>query len=329
MVTTYVLLAVGFIVLAFCADWLVAGASDVAKRFHISDLVIGLTIVAIGTSAPELVVNIFASYEGNNEIAMTNILGSNILNTLLILGITGVICPIYCSKRILRHEVPLTVAAGFIIMALGSDIFGQIHYGSKFVGLQRWNSILLIGGIIYFIGYTVKCAINDRKRGSFLTEVQEVKRYPLWLSITMIVVGLAGLTIGGKLIVDNATAIAKFLGVSDAVIGITVVALGTSLPELATSVVAAIKKNTDLAIGNVIGSNIFNVFFILGFSTLIRPIPTYKTMLFDAGMVTFSSLLLMIFLLDDKDHKLSRWESALMVTIYVAYVAMLIWQEMQ
>ncbi len=135
---------------------------------------------------------------------------------------------------------------------------------------------------------------------------------------------MAGLTIGGKMIVDNATIIAKAWGVSDAIIGITIVALGTSLPELATSVVAAVKKNTDLAIGNVIGSNIFNIFFILGFSTLIRPIPAYKTMLFDASMVTFSSLLLMIFLLDDKNHKLSRWESASMLVIYAAYVALLV-----
>lgn len=327
MAITYILLILGFILLTFCADWLVAGASDVAKRFHISDLVIGLTIVAMGTSAPEFVVNIFASAEGNNEIAITNILGSNILNTLLILGATGIICPIYCSKRVLRHEVPLTVAAGFIVMILGADIFEQTTLSSKFIGLQRWNGLILIGCMIYFIGYTVKCAINDRKRGSFLTEIQEVKRYPLWLSITMIIVGLAGLTIGGKLIVDNAVIIAKAWGVSDAVIGVTVVALGTSLPELATSVVAAFKKNTDLAIGNVIGSNIFNVFFILGFSTLIRPIPAYKNLLFDAGMTTFSSLLLLIFLLDDKDRKLSRWESALMLAIYVVYVSVLVIQQ--
>ena len=327
MAITYILLILGFILLTFCADWLVAGASDVAKRFHISDLVIGLTIVAMGTSAPELVVNIFASAEGNNEIAITNILGSNILNTLLILGATGIICPIYCSKRVLRHEVPLTVAAGFIVMILGADIFEQTAIGSKFIGLQRWNGIILIGCMIYFIGYTVKCAINDRRRGSFLTEIQEVKRYPLWLSIIMIIVGLTGLTIGGKLIVDNAVIIAKAWGVSDAVIGVTVVALGTSLPELATSIIAAFKKNTDLAIGNVIGSNIFNVFFILGFSTLIRPIPAYKNLLFDAGMATFSSLLLLIFLLDDKDRKLSRWESALMLAIYVVYVSVLVIQQ--
>lgn len=324
MITTYLLLIVGFVVLTFCADWLVAGSSDVAKRFNISDLVIGLTIVAIGTSAPEMMVNLFASAEGNNEIAITNILGSNTLNTLLILGATGVICPIYSSSRVLRHEVPLTVAAGFIVMVLGSDLFGQLVDGSGNIGLQRWNSIILLGCMAYFIGYTIKCALKDRKRGTYVKEIQKVKRYPLWKSIIMIVVGLAGLAIGGKLIVDNATIIAKAWGVSDAVIGVTVVALGTSLPELATSVVAAIKKNTDLAIGNVIGSNIFNVFFILGLSSLIRPIPTYKTMLFDAGMTTFSSLLLLIFLLDDKNHKLSRWESALMLLIYAAYVAMLI-----
>jgi len=320
----YLLLIAGFVLLTFCADWLVAGASDVAKRFNISDLVIGLTIVAMGTSAPEFVVNLFASTEGNNEIAITNILGSNTLNTLLILGATGIICPVYCSKRVLRHEVPLTVAAGFIIMVLSSDLFGRINYGSEFIGLQRWNSIILLGGFLYFMGYTIKCAVKDRKRGTFVKAIQEVKRYPLWLSIIMIVTGLAGLTIGGKLIVDNATIIAKSWGVSDAVIGVTIVALGTSLPELATSIVAACKKNTDLAMGNVIGSNIFNVFFILGFSSLIRPIPTYQTMLFDAGMTTFSSLILLIFLLDDKEHKLSRWESAVMLVLYFSYVTMLV-----
>lgn len=320
----YILLIVGFVLLTLCADWLVAGSSDIAKRFHISDMVIGLTIVAMGTSAPEFIVNLFASAEGHNEIAITNILGSNTLNTLLILGATGVICPIFCNKRVLRHEVPLTVAAGFLVMVLGSDLFGRLNYGNGFVGLQRWNSVILLGGTAYFIGYTIKCAINDRKRGTYVTEIQEVKRYPLWLSVIMIVVGLIGLTVGGKLIVDNATIIAKAWGVSDAVIGVTIVALGTSLPELATSVIAAFKKKTDLAVGNVIGSNIFNVFFILGFSSLIRPIPTYKDMLFDAGMTTFSSILLMIFLLDDKDRKLSRWESGVMLLIYAAYVTMLV-----
>jgi len=322
----YLLLVVGFVLLTFCADWLVAGSSDIAKRFHISDLVIGLTIVAFGTSAPELIVNLFASAEGNNELAMTNILGSNTLNTMLILGVTGLICPIYSNRRVLRHEVPLTIAAGFMVMVLGSDLFGQIEYASGFVGLQRWNSILLLGVMVYFLSYTAKCAINDHKRGTYVTDVQEVKRYPLWKSIALILVGLAGLTLGGKIIVENATIIAKAWGVSDAVIGVTIVALGTSLPELATSIVAAVKKNTDLAVGNVVGSNIFNVFFILGVSSLIRPIPAYSTMMFDASMTTFSSLLLMIFLLDDKEHELSRWESATMLIIYAAYVAMLIYK---
>lgn len=325
----YLLLIIGFVMLTFCADWLVAGASNVAKRFHISDLVIGLTIVAMGTSAPELVVNLIASFKGNNEIAITNILGSNTLNTMLILGITGIIYPIYCSKRTLRHEVPLSIAAGFMVMALGSDLFGEIQYASSFVGLQRWNSIFMLGGMAYFIGYTIKCIKNDKKRGTFVTEVQEIKKYSLWLSIIMIILGLVGLTLGGQMIVDNATIIAKTWGVSDAVIGITVVALGTSLPELATSVIAAYKKNTDLAIGNVIGSNILNVFFILGFSTLIHPIPSYKTLLFDAAMATFSSMLLMIFLLDDKEHKLSRWEAAIMLVLYFSYVTMLILQEVK
>jgi len=324
MITTYLFLIAGFVILTFCADWLVAGSSDIAKRFHISDLVIGLTIVAMGTSAPEFIVNLFASIEGNNEIAITNILGSNTLNTLLILGATGIICPVFSSKRVVRHEVPLTIAAGFLIMVMGTDIFGRFTYSSGFVGLQRWNGILLLGGMAYFIGYTIKCVRNDRKRGTYVTEIEEVKRYPLWLSIIMIVGGLAGLTLGGKLIVENATVIAKSWGVSDAVIGVTIVALGTSLPELATSVIAACKKNTDLAIGNVIGSNIFNVFFILGFSSLVRPIPAYDNLLFDAGMTTFSALLLMIFLLDDKDHELSRWESAVMLGIYVGYVVLLI-----
>lgn len=320
----YLLLIIGFVLLTICADWLVAGSSDIAKRLHVSEMVIGLTIVAMGTSAPEFVVNIFASSEGNNEIAMTNILGSNTLNTLLILGLTGLICPIYCSRRVLRHEAPLTVAAGFLIMVMGTDLFGRISYPSGVVGLQRWNGILLLGVMIYFMGYTIKCAIKDRKRGTYPSEMQEVRRFPLWLSILMIVGGLGGLTLGGKMIVDNATTIAKAWGVSDAVIGVTIVALGTSLPELATSVIAAFKKNTELAMGNVIGSNIFNVFFILGVSSLIKPIPAYENLLFDAGMATFSALLLMTFLLDDKDRELSRWESAVMIAVYAAYVTMLI-----
>ncbi|MBQ0007725.1 MAG: calcium/sodium antiporter [bacterium] len=320
---TYCYLLIGFVLLTVCADTLVNGSSAIAKRFNVSDIVIGLTIVAFGTSAPELVVNIIASVQGNNEIAMTNILGSNTLNTLLILGISAMITPVFATKRTLNHEVPLSIIAGFLIMILASNFFDKVNiFGDK--GLGHWDGVILLLGFSYFIYYTIRCIMHDKKKEKPSTQTTETKMMSLWRAITYIVIGMAGLIIGGKLIVESAVIIARDLGLSEAVIGVTVVAVGTSLPELATSVVAAIRKNTELAIGNVIGSNIFNIFFILGISSLVKPIANYPNLMIDACLATGSSLLLLFYLLNDKNRELSRLEGTSMVLIYALYIYLIL-----
>ncbi|MCQ2345130.1 MAG: calcium/sodium antiporter [Paludibacteraceae bacterium] len=320
---TYIYLIIGFALLTFCADALVNGSSAIAKRFHVSDIVIGLTIVAFGTSAPELVVNIIASSQGSNEIAMTNILGSNTLNTLLILGLTAVISPVFATKRTLHHEVPLSIIAGFSVMILASNMFGSINIFGD-IGLSHWDGVILLLGFGYFLYYTISCIIKDKKRGTTVMELPETKSINIGKAIIYIVIGLAGLVIGGKLIVENAIIIARNFGVSEAVIGVTVVAVGTSLPELATSAVAAFRHNTELAIGNVIGSNIFNIFFILGISSLIKPIANYPNLMLDASLATASSLLLLFYLLNDHNRELSRIEGASMVIFYALYVYLIL-----
>ena len=320
---TYVLIIVGFVLLTVCADTLVNGASALAKRFNVSETIIGLTIVAFGTSMPELVVNIFASAEGSNEIAMTNILGSNTLNTLLILGVTAVICPIRSNPRTLHHEVPLSIIAGFAVMLLASNFFGRFNT-SRDIGLARWDGLILLVGFGYFIYYTIKCIKVDKQSGTTPIQTEEVKSMPLWKSVIFILIGLAGLTIGGKLIVENAVIIARNWGISEAVIGVTVVAVGTSLPELATSVVAACHKNVELAVGNVIGSNIFNIFFILGLSSLIKPIANYQNLMIDAALATGSSILLLFFLMNDRDRELSRLEGAALILVYAVYIYLVV-----
>lgn len=318
----YVLLIFGFVLLTLCADWLVEGATAVARRFNISDLVIGLTIVAFGTSMPEFIVNIFASIDGNNEIAMTNILGSNTLNTLVIVGLTAVVCPIYCSKEVIRFELPLSIIGAVLVMLLGSECFGRICVSSD-SGMQWWDGLILLVGFSFFMFYTIKNVIRKKKTDG-ADETLSLKEKPMWQAVLLIIIGLAGLTVGGKLIVENATLIAENFGVSDAVIGATIVALGTSLPELATSVMAAFKKNTDLAIGNVVGSNIFNIFFILGISSCVSQIEAYENLLVDSMLALFSGVVLMAFLLDDDNRHISRWEGAVLLLIYVGYVYLLV-----
>lgn len=318
----YVFLIFGFVLLTLCADWLVEGAITVARKFGISDLVIGLTVVAFGTSMPEFIVNLFASIGGNNEIAMTNILGSNTLNTLVIIGLTAVICPIYCSKEIIRFELPLSIIGGMLVMLLGTECFGKLCVGGD-SGLQMWDGLILLTGFVFFMFYTIRSVIRKKKATGEKEELV-IDDKPVWKAIVLILVGLAGLTFGGKLIVENATVIAKNFGVSDAVIGATIVALGTSLPELATSVIAAFKKNTDLAIGNVVGSNIFNIFFILGVSSFVTPIDAYDNLLVDSMLAMFSGVMLLAFLMDDDERHISRWEGAVLLSIYVGYVFVLL-----
>ena len=316
----YLLLIVGFALLTISADWLINGASGLAKRLNISDLVIGLTIVAFGTSAPELVVNIVAASEGSSDIALTNILGSNIINTLIILGISATIYPVACQKSTFRIEIPLSALAGIAALLLGTNFFGLMHLGEKQIGVSRFDGIMLIIIFICFCTYTIVQGLRNRTNSNDETFVA----IPIWKAILLIISGLAGLIIGGELIVNNAVSIAQSWGVPESVIGVTIVALGTSLPELATSAMAAYKKNTDLAIGNVIGSNIFNVFFVLGISSIIHPLSGYQNLQVDAAMAAGSSLLLLLFILISKKRNINRIEGLSMLAIYGIYLVWLL-----
>lgn len=317
---TFVLLVAGFILLIKGADFLVDGASSFAKKMGVSSLVIGLTIVAFGTSAPELIVNIFASLKGNTDIAIGNILGSNIANILLILGISAAIFPLAVKRGTVWKEIPLSLLAILIAGIMANDMLID---GQSFSKLTRIDGIILISFFIIFLYYTF--GISKAQPGDSVET--NIKQKSLLVSILMVVLGLVGLTVGGKWIVDSATAIAVGLGVSQAIIGLTIVAVGTSLPELATSAVAAHKKDVDIAVGNIVGSNIFNIFWILGLSAVVNPLTFSNVLMRDVWVTIGATFLLFIFMFVGKKHILERWQGVSFILIYIAYVTLLIIQE--
>ncbi len=314
---TYILFALGFIILIKGADALVDGASAIARKLRISSIVIGLTIVAFGTSAPEFIVNIFASINGNTEIAIGNILGSNIANILLILGISAIIFPLTSKKETVWKEIPFSLLAALVLGIMANDVI--IDKGS-FSGLTRIDGLILIAFFIIFLYYTYGIARNMPQEPPKNSE----KIMGLFKAIVLIILGLVGLTIGGKWIVDGAVKIAEFLNISQSLIGLTIVAVGTSLPELATSAMAAYKKEADIAIGNIVGSNIFNIFWILGVSALIRPLPFLPSSQLDLAMTAFASLILFITMFIGKKHILERWQGIVLVLLYIVYIIFLI-----
>jgi cation:H+ antiporter len=317
MILTYILLPIGFILLLKGADLLVSGASSVAKRLGISTLVIGLTIVAFGTSAPELIVNIFASIKGNTDIAIGNVLGSNIANILLILGISALIFPLTVKRGTVWKEIPFSLLAVLVVAFMANDV---LFDGAGFSGLTRIDGFVLIAFFIIFLYYTF--GISRVQATDAVTT--PVAQYSLPRAFLMIGLGLAGLIIGGKLIVDAAVALATGLGVSEAIIGLTIVAVGTSLPELATSAVAAYRKDVDIAVGNVVGSNIFNIFWILGVSAIINPLPFSSLLMRDVLVTIFVTALLFVFMFIGKKHMLERWQGAGFIALYAAYIILLI-----
>ena len=301
-------LVVGLVLLVKGADWLVDGASSLAKRMGVSDLVIGLTIVAFGTSMPEFVVNMVSVVDGATDLAITNILGSNTINTLVILGCSAIVCPLAAQKSTVRVDVPLNILAGVLVL-----VFVFVTLPTETKGLSRIEGITLILVFAGFLVYTFRAAKEDA------ATTAESVHLPLWKCVAHILIGLTGLVVGGEMIVKSAVAIARYCGVAESVIGLTIVALGTSLPELATSVVAAFKRNNDIAIGNVVGSNIFNVFFILGTSATIKFLPVYSGIELDAALVAFSSITVWLLLLNRK-RSISRWGGAVLVVLYAAYL---------
>ena len=307
------MLIVGLILLVKGADWLVDGASAIAKRFGISDLVVGLTVVAFGTSMPEFVVNMVSVAQGSTDLAITNILGSNIINTFVILGVTALIWPVTSQARSRNFDIPLSIIAGVLVFAF---VAVESPFGEESRGISRMGGLILLAMFCYFLYNTFRHAKDHPDE----VEAETVKPIGLWLAITLVLVGLAGLVLGGEMIVRSAVQIATNLGVPEAIIGLTVVALGTSLPELATSAIAAFKKNCDIALGNVIGSNIFNVFFVLGTSATVHPLPAYDGINMDAWTAAAGSILVWLFVMTNHQRQVKRWGGAILLLIYAAYL---------
>lgn len=310
----------GLALILLGANGLTDGAAAVAKRFNISDLVIGLTIVAFGTSAPELVISAMAAMGGSAEMAIGNVVGSNIFNVLMIIGVTALVMPIQVGQGTLSKEIPLVVLASFALAFMANDVW--LDGGNANI-ISRIDGLVLLAFFLIFLRYTFAIAHN----GGDEEEGEKIKEMPIWKSVLFILGGLAGLIYGGQLFVDGASGIASSLGVSESIIGLTIVALGTSLPELATSVTAALKKNSGIAIGNVIGSNLFNVFFVLGCSATISPLPMGGINNVDMAVLIGSAILFWLVGWFFKKRTITRVEGALMVICYVAYTAFLISQQ--
>ena len=303
----YLLILAGFVILIVGAHFLVDGASGMAKRFNVSNLVIGLTVVAFGTSAPELVVNLVAALNpGTTDIALTNIIGSNKINTYIILGIAALIYPIASQKSSRRFDMPLSLMAPVAVLLLVWGMNGEVN---------RAGGLILLLFFVWFMTVMIRKAMKHPEQAE-----EDFKPMKIWLALIMILGGLGGLIGGAQLIVPAATRIAESWGVSQSVIGLTIIALGTSLPELATSAVAAFKKNSDIALGNVVGSNIFNVFFVLGISAVIRPLPAYTNIYTDLIVTALGSLLILIFVYTNKAHSIKRWGGAILLLIYSAFL---------
>ena len=307
----------GLALILLGANGLTDGAAAVAKRFHISDLVIGLTIVAFGTSAPELVISCMAALGGSADMAIGNVVGSNVFNVLAIIGVTAMVMPIKVGEGTLSKEIPLVVLASMMLAFCANDVL--LDGGSANV-ISRIDGLVLLGFFMIFLRYTFAIARN----GSEEAEGEKIKEMPIWKSVLFILGGLVGLIYGGQLFVDGASGIASSLGVSESIIGLTIVAGGTSLPELATSVTAALKKNPGIAVGNVIGSNLFNIFFVLGCSSTIAPLSMGGINNVDMLVLVGSAVLFWIVGWFFKKRTITRVEGGLLVACYVAYTAYLI-----
>ena len=303
------LLLVGFVILIKGADWLVTGASALARRHNISDLAIGLTVVAFGTSAPELVVNLFASIQDHQAIVFGNVIGSNNFNLFLILGIAGIITPLAVHSTTVWREIPLSFIAVVLLFLFANDFFL-----SDALVVSRIDGIILLAMFGFFLWY-----VKNQLKVDNPEPEEPHKQYTTLKIWGLILVGLGGLVGGGRLVVDNAINIATEFGISEKIIGLTIVAAGTSLPELATSVVAALKRNNDIAVGNIIGSNIFNIFLILGVSSVIRPLAYDRSFNTDIYFLALGTVVLFILMFTGGRKRLDRWEAAILLAAYVIY----------
>jgi cation:H+ antiporter len=324
----------GLLLLYKGADWLVGGSSSLARRLGIKPIVIGLTVVAFGTSAPELFVNLTASFAGKADIAVSNIIGSNIANILLILGVVAAIRPLRLRTDTVARQIPLALLASALVWVLVND---RLIVGRAIDRLDRIDGIILLAFFAAFLYYVVTIAAREPDKDG-------IEKKAVGISLGLLALGLLGLSLGGKLTVDGAAGIARLFGLSERFIGLTVIAIGTSLPELLTSVVAVIRRHDDIAVGNIVGSNIFNIFWILGLSAVMRPLPVSRSSLFDILVVIGATVLLLIFSLmngkrglthwfkvffarqasPEEGFAVRRWQGAVLISLYAAYLVMLL-----
>lgn len=319
------LLLIGLALILFGANWLTDGASAVAKRWGVSDLVIGLTVVAFGTSAPELVISVVSAIHGSAGLAVGNVVGSNIFNVLVIIGCVAVLAPIKVDKGNMTNDIPLVILSSLALLVCANSM---ILDGLPENVISRSEGLLLLLFFMIFMRYTFSIARNAVNGAEAVDGADaDAKKMPLWKSALLIAAGLAGLIFGGEWFVDGASGVARGLNVSESVIGLTIVAAGTSLPELATSMVAALKKNTELAVGNVVGSCVFNVFMVLGVSAVIRPLELGGIGNFDLLTLVLASVLFWFFGWQIRTRTITRVEGLLLLAVYVAYTSVLIYNE--
>ncbi len=332
MIADILLFIVGLALILSGANALTDGASSIAKRMKVSELVIGLTIVAFGTSAPELAVSAISAIKGSGDIALGNVVGSNIFNTLMIIGCTVLVRPLKVSRLLIKKEIPLCILASFVLILLCADATEGCVAG----GLSRTDGLVLLCFMAIFLSHTFSIAAGEEQKASVpaanggcgadaATAAESgIKEMPLWRAILFSIGGLIFLIAGGESFVRGASGLARALGASESLIAVTIVAGGTSLPELATSVVAALKGRSEMAVGNVVGSNLFNIFLILGLSSTISPIKLAGIGAIDLGMVLLSSIVLWFVGVFYKERTITRVEGALMIALYVAYTLYLI-----
>ncbi len=297
---------------------LVSGASSVAKRFNISDMVVGLTIVSFGTSLPELIINIMSSMQGQSELAIGNVFGSNVANLLLIIGVTAIICPLPIQRNTILTEIPFSLIATLLVGFLANAVL----FGDKTsLFISRVDGGILLFFFVLFMAYIYNIAKTNKDE---VIEEDDEPMMSIPKSVLYMVLGGVGLFLGGKWVVDGAVSIAQSFGLSESFIGLTIVAIGTSLPELVTSAMAAFRRNIDIAIGNVIGSNIFNLLWILGISAVINPLPFNVVSNSDIMVMIFASTLLVVVIPIGKKNTIDRWNGIFFLAIYVAYIVFLI-----
>lgn len=330
MIWLFVKLILGLALILLGANWLIDGASSIARKSGISEFVVGMTIVGIGTSTPEMVVSFISAIQGSSDIAVGNIVGSNLVNIFLILGLVAIVAPISLTKSNLRQDIPFVFAASVILFFLGSD---KVFFGSQVNALSRWDGAILLVCFAIFMIYSFK---TSQKPDEFIykgdipapepSKEKSQKTLKTYLSVIYLIIGFGGLIFGGHLFVNSGSSIASHFGIPDAFIGITIMAVGTSLPELAASMVAAIKKRGQMALGNIIGSNIANIFLILGGSALIHPLTMTNITIVDMSLLLFSAVAVFLCAFCFKKKIIDRWEGIIFVLIYLGYMYWLISQ---